>query len=739
MKRKRIIIIGILFLIVFMQFSCAQVTELNVSNSPPILVGVIPNQSWPNGSNLLDAFNLDSYFYDPNGDSIYYYYTNIKNITVVINGNNSVSFFSDLDFVGIRNVTFIASDPTFNTSSNLVFLFVGADTEPPQWHGPDKNRAVIYQSMYVNFTTSWTDNFGLKSFYLSINQGSGWTNYPEVNFSGAYNISLQQVQISAAPGSTAYWKFCAYDTSLNSNCTEIQNFSVERRDIPAPPSAPPPLEWSGGIASIFGTEKLQNFTIEPDSFTISLKQGSSETRIMKITNVGSFNMSFNISIADVENLVFLSDTEFMIQPGQTKEVTVDFVAPLSTSPSQYFGHMTVESSERKYVPIIININALELDFSIEVEVPPKYKTVMPGESVRANISILNLRDVIEKDMKMYIAVKDFYGNIYDSSEESFVFNSSLFFQRNLIVPERVNEGNYIFYARAFTEDELALDSDSFEVGSRFFFLASLRSSFIFILIFIFCFVALILMVVYSRTKEKQRILALYLMLNELKNLIKEEKFDQAVDLYVRVKRVYGEPVSKSALQNRGKLKEEIKGLSSKLKSAIVRIEEKEKQEKEKKQTEVKEVKKEPATLEGEKKEEVKQVPQTEVKDENTVKKEDPKEEPKKVEQIKTEEKSDKAPELKKSVAEKVEELKIDSSEEKKAEEAHIKKDVETKNIEKKKSAEEKLEQKQEIKKPTNKEVKPKIKLQKQKESKTPPKKSTNKTIKKEVKKKNAKK
>jgi len=561
-------------------YSQEVITGLNISNSPPILIQDIPNQSWPSGVNLMNAFDLDDYFEDPNEDPLVYSYSSVENISVIIS-SGKVSFFPDEGFVGNRNITFYASDSSANVPSNLVFLFVGTDEEPPQWANPTKNRATVYQSMYINFTTLWTDNIALKNFYFSIMQGSNWVNYPSVNFSGTSNISKYQVQISAAPGSSVYWKFCAYDTTLNLNCTEIQNFSIAQRAIPPSPISPPShiaADYTA-ISRIFREEPIENFTINPSLFKVSLKQGTTETRVVRITNVGSLNMSFNLSIVDVEKMVFLSDVNFTIPPGESKDITIDFVASLSTPPSQYFGFIKVDGSETKYIPIVVDVNALELKFGVQLNVPEEYKTLMPGEVVKANISILNLRDVIQEDMTLYIAIKDFYGNIYDSSQEKFVFNASLFLERNFTLPEEIPEGPYIFYARAVTENELALDSDTFEVGSEFTFLASLRSSFIFLLIFILCFVALVLMVVYSRSKEKERILSLYLMLNELKNAIKEEKFDQAVDLYVRVKRVYGEPVSRAALKDREKLKEDIKALSLKLKSKVEDIEAKEKKAK----------------------------------------------------------------------------------------------------------------------------------------------------------------
>ncbi len=601
MERKRLIIIGIFsFLLALgLQVSCSAgtVTELNISNTPPMLIQIIPNYSWAIGYNLTEAFDLDDYFVDYDGDDINYSNSPVENVSIVIDSLNRVSFYPDYGFSGIRNLTFYASDPTHNTSSNLVFLFIGEDTEPPQWRNPGKNRAIVYQSSYVNFTTSWTDNFALRRYYFLIDQGGGWSNYSAVSFSGTSNVSIFTIQISAPPTIVVYWRFCADDTSFNVNCTDPQNFTVAQRTIP-PGTTPPGPQLIGGreevtvsdyVSRIIHEKKMENFTIEPPSFKISLKQGATETRVMKITNIGTSNLSFNLSILDLEKLVFLSEYEFTIPSGGSKEITVDFIAALDTPPSQYFGLIKVEATETKYVPIMLDINALNLGFGIDVEVPREYKGVMPGETVWANISLLNLRDIVETNMTLYYAIKDFYGNIYDSGEERFTFDSSLFFKKNLTVPEFAKEGPYIFYARAYCEQGLALDSDTFEVGARFVFLSSLKSSFVFILIFLLCIIALILMVVYSRSKEKERLLSLYLMLNELKNLIKEDKFDEAVNLYVRIKKLYGERVSRAAIQDREHLKEEIKKLSLKLKEEVKKAETKNPEDN--KKVEKKEIKK----------------------------------------------------------------------------------------------------------------------------------------------------
>jgi hypothetical protein len=590
MERKRLAV-AVAFLIIcilIIEFSLSEEieTELEVTNTPPILLKNIPNQSWPDGQNLTNAFDLDDYFVDLNGDPLDYSFSPIDDISVSILPSGIVSFYPPANFSGIRNITFYASDNASTTSSNLVFLFVGADEEPPQWSLPYKNRVRVYQSSYVNFTTRWTDNLALKSYYFSINQGSEWANYSEINFSGLENTSLYGLQISAAPGGVVYWMFCASDTNYNSNCTSIQNFTVEI--VQPPPSNPE--SPSGGAGGGYGAgssggavaarqKSAENFTVDPDYFKVSLKQGTTDTRILKITNIGNSELPFEISVLGVEGMVFLSDQKFSILPGELKAITLDFTAGPNLNPEQYFGTIIVQSYETRQIPIVIDVNDKELMFGVDVAIPQKYKQVMPGELVAANISILNLKDVIDTNITLYLALKDLYGNIYDSSQEELMLSYALSLERNLTIPGGADEGQYLFYARAFSGQAQAIDSDIFEVGSKFFFLASLRYSFVFILIFFLVIIAFILMVVYSRSKEKERVLSLYLMLNELKNLVKSGEFEKATNLYIRIKRAYGEKVSEEEIKNADQLKEEIRKLSLSLKKDVKDTEGTEKEDK----------------------------------------------------------------------------------------------------------------------------------------------------------------
>jgi hypothetical protein len=180
-------------------------TQMNITNGPPVLLQPIPNWSWKPNSNLVNAFDLDTYFIDDDGMPVASYnYSSIDNITVIINGNNSVSFYPDFNFTGNRTIIFYASDNFFTTPSNIVQLYVGGDTEPPKWYSPTKDKAIVYQNDYVNFTTRWTDDYSLMNFTFSIRLLDVWTNYSQ-DFSGALNYSRYRVQISNPEFSMVYW------------------------------------------------------------------------------------------------------------------------------------------------------------------------------------------------------------------------------------------------------------------------------------------------------------------------------------------------------------------------------------------------------------------------------------------------------------------------------------------------------------------------------------------------------
>src|SRR3989339_617869 len=470
--KRYLLIIGILFSFGIFSFIYAEVlTEMNVLNGPPLLIQNIPNFTWATNENLTNAFNLEDYFLDSEGLDMVYSFSNTSNITVFIN-NSNVSFYPNLNFVGTETVFFYASDGEENSTSNLVYLNVGTDTESPRYSFLGKSISEIYQNSYVTFSAIWEDNGGLKEYTFSINQGGIWANYTYL-FNGIQNLSSYTKQISAGGGSTVYWYFCAKDTSSNSNCSSTQSFVVSTRVFPPPPSS-----------------------------SNSDRDSSSS----------SFTKNFILPILE-------------------REKVENFT--------------------------------LNVDLDLKVNIFEEFKIIKPNEVVKANITISHVNDKIPLNFTLYYDIKDYYGNIYNSKEELILLESSLNLERNLSLFENFPIGNYLFYARASDEDYIAMNSDSFEVGLKFLFSSFLKSSFIFILILSFSIFSFLLLLKYKHEKNKEELLELYIKLLELKKLIHEGNYDSAANLFILIKKHYGEYISKDALNDRELLKKEIQKLTKK--------------------------------------------------------------------------------------------------------------------------------------------------------------------------------
>ncbi len=537
-------------------------TQLDIDNPPPYLYNSIPNYSW--GGNFTNALNLSNYFLSFTNRPLTYSSSEVDNLTISINNTNSsgmVSFYSDSSFVGIRNVTFDASDGNFNTSSNLVFLFVGMDSEAPRWSGVQKNREVVYQNDLVRFSADWADNYSLKNYTLSINQGAGYFQYSD-NFTGFSNTSVIYRQISAYAGQTVSWFFCASDTSYNTNCTDVKSFLVSTRVVvPGPtPEEEEESTLQQSVSEIIKRE-VNKFITSASSFLVSLKQGSAQTKIFEIINTGNTELNFSLSIRGIDEIAVLSNDVFVLSPGETQKVAIDFFSKKTTLPGQYFGDVWINSYINKSIPITLNINPLESDAEISIEIPEEYKSVKPGKIVVGTVTLKNLKDVIDEGVDLHLSLMDFYGNVYDYSDEKINLTSTISLTRNFTISENMPLGDYLLHARLSTTDELlSIDSDSFEVGTTFQFLAFLKTSFIFLLIILLAFILVFLIMRYKVLQKRKERLNLYIDSLKLKKLMQNQKFDDAVDLFIQMKSNYGGTLTKEVLENREALKEEMKNL-----------------------------------------------------------------------------------------------------------------------------------------------------------------------------------
>jgi hypothetical protein len=579
MERKKGLFLVLLIVIiacVMLRLSSGEVPtqmEINFQNIAPQFLGSIPNQTWAFNTNLTDAFNLEDFFVD--NDPLNYSASVVANITIIINETTHlVSFYPDKNFAGIRTVVFTATDGEYYTNSNSVTLNVTPDNNPPKWFSPSKQPSSVHQNSIVTLRTRWQDDVALGKFILSINQGSAWINQSEVSFSGIENISSYSIQISAPAGTVVFWFITAFDTFGNSNSTSIQNFTVAA--LP-PPENPPSTgggeeEEEASAEQTISKERRYSFIVDPESgFIIELIKGEDKTISFKVINTGNVEDTFNIDIFGLDGFdKLINKNNFTLPSGSTIVITVNFAAKNNLLPDIYIGSIRVKTPHAtKTLPVIIELNELHILLALNLTIINNTE-FLPTQNVSANIEIINMKDVQPREVYLYYAIADFNGNIINSASDQFVFDArSATIQKQLQLPLDIKVGPYIFFARIITNSSIAVSSDSFIVGEKRNLAGFILGNIWILLLIAAILIALLILATEHRNRKRLNLLNLYVLINELKQYIKENNLEEALKTFIKIKAYYNEPIAESLLNNKERLYEEMKNFTDKIDSKSI--------------------------------------------------------------------------------------------------------------------------------------------------------------------------
>jgi len=112
-----------------------------ILNNPPILAQNIPVQSWPMYASSNNAFDLDDYFSDPDGDTLTFIVSGNTNITATIDPvTHEISFTHNAGFIGNEDIIITAIDLEGNrTPSHPVTLNVYQKADAPVDNTPVLN------------------------------------------------------------------------------------------------------------------------------------------------------------------------------------------------------------------------------------------------------------------------------------------------------------------------------------------------------------------------------------------------------------------------------------------------------------------------------------------------------------------------------------------------------------------------------------------------------------------------
>jgi hypothetical protein len=138
------------------------------------------------GETRLNVFNLDDYFDDPDGDSIYFSY-GYSHINIKINENHSVDFYAESNWFGTETVTFRARDPDYAIAEDTITVIVLPRNDPPTISGAP-NLVVHYNATY---------HFDLTPYISDIDNTTSELGLYFTEFLGGVWVESEHIQISA--------------------------------------------------------------------------------------------------------------------------------------------------------------------------------------------------------------------------------------------------------------------------------------------------------------------------------------------------------------------------------------------------------------------------------------------------------------------------------------------------------------------------------------------------------------
>jgi hypothetical protein len=270
---------------------------------------------------------------------------------------------------------------------------------------------------------------------------------------------------------------------------------------PAPPPAPAPSPGGGGGVSI-----LPDFEVEPIVIKVAVQKGESFKIPLKIINGGTAKQNFFISLSDsMQGKAYFSDNGFLLGLNEEKTIYISFFTSEDSEEGVFTGKVFVKGyGITKQIPVILEVTSKEVLFDISLDIPAKYKELLPGEDLLLQLTLFNLGGLGKVDVSVEYLIKDLDGNIVLEASDVVAVETQASFQKSIKLPSSIESGDYVAIAYAKYGPSIGSSSVMFHVlGREFPFLKS--RTFLIILAFASAgLIFIIILLLYKRRKKKKK-------------------------------------------------------------------------------------------------------------------------------------------------------------------------------------------------------------------------------------------
>ena len=197
---------------------------------------------------------------------------------------------------------------------------------------------------------------------------------------------------------------------------------------------------------------------------MNLPLGGEINSTIKISN--SFDEPKNIEIyfGNLESFAFLSDTEFSLESGESKQVTILF-KDTKGIPGIYVGKVFLDNgATREEIPVVLGVEDPNHAFAIIQSSVPKYDSASPGGKFGVDLKVFDLINSGAQTVPSTFFVKNFDDEVLLSGAGDLIVGTGS--KTEIVnIPRDWKEGNYVFISYINYKNTLSFSGYIFTVSN----------------------------------------------------------------------------------------------------------------------------------------------------------------------------------------------------------------------------------------------------------------------------------
>lgn len=206
--------------------------------------------------------------------------------------------------------------------------------------------------------------------------------------------------------------------------------------------------------------EIKDFSVSPSSVKEHIPLGIAKTDKIAIRNTGNANLSFRLSVITIDEFVSLSDSGFLLEPGEEKAVEINIIGKKLGS---YLGEIGISADGiKKSISVVIEVESDQVLFDVKMDIPTAYEEIEAGKELKAQITLFNIGQRRVDVTPTYI-IKDKRGNVIYEASETFAVEKQKSYVKSIKLPGNLQPDDYLAVVELRYENSFAVSSELFRV------------------------------------------------------------------------------------------------------------------------------------------------------------------------------------------------------------------------------------------------------------------------------------